>query len=41
MRGTESKDRFALVDTDGTACITGKYNECNRSTFRGISTQTT
>jgi len=26
--GTELKDRLAIVGTDGTACMTGKYNRC-------------
>jgi len=25
-RGTELEDRLAIVGTDGTACMTGKYN---------------
>jgi len=30
VRGTELEDRLAIVGTDGTACMTGKYNECIR-----------
>ena len=29
-RGTELEDRLAIIGTDGTACITGKYNGCIR-----------
>jgi len=30
IRGTELEDRLAIVGTDGTACMTGKYNGCIR-----------
>ena len=30
IHGTELEDRLAIVDTDGTACMTGKYNGCIR-----------
>ena len=28
LRGTELKDRLAIVGANGTACMTGKYNGC-------------
>ena len=28
IRGAELEDRLAIVGTDGTACMTGKYNGC-------------
>ena len=30
MRGTDLEDRLAIVGTDGTACMTGKFSGCIR-----------